>query len=303
VKATVTGAFSNSGAAIAGELLRRGWEVATLTNRAPGPAGPRLEAHALRFDEDHLVRALAGTDVLVSTYWVRFPYGDVSFDTAVADIGVLLKAAHRARVSRVVQITVSKPSLDSPLGYYRGKAQVEDLVRGCGLPYGIVRPTIIVGPRDVLTGNMCWFLRRFPLTAVPTGGEYLLQPITLADAARIVADVTESSEDVTVDAAGPDTLPFRDYLHLLARSLGRPFHPVPVPPRALIAMLATLKPLLRDTVLTWEELEALRTNLLTSDESPLGTESALAWLRDHARELGTHYVNDTIPRFRTPARV
>ena len=83
---------------------------------------------------------------------------------------MLLRAAREAGVERIVHVSVSNPSLDSPLGYYRGKAAAEALVRSLGMSYAIVRPTLVVGPHDILVNNIAWFLRRFPLFGMPGSG-------------------------------------------------------------------------------------------------------------------------------------
>jgi hypothetical protein len=64
-----------------------------------------------------------------------------------------------------------------------------------------------------------------------------------------------------------------------------------------MATLGLLNPFMHDTILTQEELEGLRQNLLISHHPPLGSESALDWLRQHGDALGVSYVNDTVTRF------
>src|SRR5438105_2248955 len=121
----VTGAFSFTGGYIARALLERGIQVDTLTRQAhpDHPLAGRVQAHPFQFaDPQRLARDLAGASVLYNTYWVRFNRGKVSFEQAIANTQILLTAAHQAGVKKVVQITVSNPSEDSPLGYYRGKA-------------------------------------------------------------------------------------------------------------------------------------------------------------------------------------
>ncbi|MHC5012418.1 MAG: SDR family oxidoreductase, partial [Planctomycetota bacterium] len=210
-RAVVTGAFSYIGSAVTRALLDRGWTVHTLTNRTRPAGAEAVTAAPLRFEREHLVREFRGADALVNTFWIRLPHDGRDFETAVADSRRLVEAAAAARVGRVVHVSVSNATLTSDLGYYRGKAKVEEVVRSAGCPYAIVRPTLVVGPSDVLTSNIAWFLRRFPVFPVPGGGHYRLQPVTLEDTGRIIADAVEAEEDLEIDAAGPDTMTFRAY--------------------------------------------------------------------------------------------
>jgi NADH dehydrogenase len=296
--ALVTGAFSNTGAAVASELLTRGWTVSTLTNRAPAAGDDsRISRFPLTFSRDNLSAAFSGVDAFVNTYWVRFPYRGVTFDDAVNSTGTLIAAARNAGTTRFVQISVSNASLDSPLAYYHGKAQVERDLRSSGLSYGIVRPTLIVGPNDVLSNNICWFLRRCPVIAMPSGSGYRLQPITLADAGRVIADAVESGGNVEVDAAGPETFSFREYVSLLAAALGHTPRFITVAPSVMVLALTLAGTLLRDVVLTREELDGLKSNMLVSRSPPLGRELVSAWISGHGSAFGTLYINDTLRRF------
>lgn len=301
-RAIVTGAFSYLGSAVARELQRRGFEVATLTNRRPPPGAEGIAASPLVFEREHLVRALRGADTLVNTYWIRLPYRGVGFAEAVANSRVLVEAVREAGVRRLVHVSVTNASLDSELGYYRGKAEVDAIVRAAGIPHAIVRPTLVVGPNDVLTSNLAWFLRRFPFFPVPDGGAYRVQPVTLADAGRIAADAAEADRDLDVDAAGPEAFPFVEYLRIIARACGvrRPL--LPVPGSLALAGLCALSPLLRDTVLAREELRGLERELLVSHAAPLGTESVSGFLLGHGKELGRAYVNDRTRHFGSAAR-
>ncbi len=289
-RVVITGAFSYTGAATARELERRGYHVHTLTNRRP-PAASAITCAPLLFEPQHLDRQLEGASALVNTFWVRLPYGGQSFDTAVEQSRILVEAARRAGV-RLVHVSVSNAERGKNLGYYRGKAEVEEAVRAAGVPYGIVRPTLVVGPADVLSNNIAWFLRRFPLFPLPDGGDYPLQPVTLRDTARIIADALEATANVELDAAGPETLSFADYVRLLGRACGVSRWLPSVPGGLALFCLRLLQPFLRDIVLTREELLGLQQGLLTSDAKPLGTESVTAWLMTQRESLGRAYVND-----------
>ncbi len=291
-RAVVTGAFSYIGSAVARELLRRGWRVHTLTNREPPPDARGVTSAPLRFDPEHLVRELAGADAFVTTYWIRLPHGGETFDTAVANCRMLVDAAVRARVGRYVSVSVSNAALDSGLGYYVGKARVDDAVRACGLPHAIVRPTLVVGPSDVLTSNIAWCLRRFPVFPMPGGGRCRLQPVTLEDTGAIVADAVEASGDLDVDAAGPDTMTFSDYVRLVAKACGVSRWVLGVPAWLSLAALRVIEPFVGDVILTREELLGLEQERLVSKAPPLGRSSVEAWLLANGDALGRRYVND-----------
>src|SRR6202035_3273336 len=84
----VTGAFSYSGADIAGRLLASGRRVRTLTFHPdrPHPLRDRVEVQRYRFDDPvALARSLEGVTNLYNTYWVRFDHGRATFSAAIAN--------------------------------------------------------------------------------------------------------------------------------------------------------------------------------------------------------------------------
>ncbi len=165
----VTGAFGYSGRYIATRLLAEGREVITLTNSTSSrnPFGDRVRPFPLTFDEPNkLAQSLAGVDVLYNTYWVRFNHKWFSHAQAVRNTLVLFEAAKRAGVRRVVHVSITNPSEDSPLEYFAGKARLERALQQTGLEYSILRPTVLFGREDILINNIAWALRRFPVFAV-----------------------------------------------------------------------------------------------------------------------------------------
>ena len=115
--------------------------------------------------------------VLYNTYWVRFGRGRTTFDQAVENSKVLFDAAARAGVGRIVHFSVANASTEAKLPYFRGKGQVEEILTGMGIPYAIIRPTLVFGEGDLLLNNMAWALRRFPVFPVFGDGDYRIQPI------------------------------------------------------------------------------------------------------------------------------
>src|SRR3989339_845687 len=176
---TVTGAFGYTGRYIAQQLIDAGYETHTLTNKpsSDNPFCDRIKIHPFHFNNtEELVNSLRGTSVLYNTYWIRFNHRNFSFAQAVDNSLRLFDAAKKAGVKRVVHISVTNPSMDSPLEYFSGKAKVERALIESGLSYAILRPAIIFGKGDILLNNIAWFLRNFPVFGVFGYGNYRLNP-------------------------------------------------------------------------------------------------------------------------------
>lgn len=293
----VTGAFSYSGGVIAERLLDAGYEVVTLS-RSPAPPGHRLAGRIaverLQFtDSEALVRALAGADVLVNTYWIRFHRDGATFDGAVANSRVLFDAARRAGVRRIVHLSVTNPAHDSPLGYFRGKAAVERVLAEAMPEHAVIRPSLVFGGRqEILVNNMAWLLRHLPLYAVPGDGRYRVQPVSVEDVADLALVAARGTGASICDAVGPEVYTFNDFLRLLSRAVSGRARLVHLPPTVVVTLGRLLGRLMGDVMITREELAALMSELLVSSDPPTGTRSFAAWLPEQAGWLGRRYANE-----------
>jgi nucleoside-diphosphate-sugar epimerase len=298
----VTGAFSYSGSRIAELLIESGREVRTLTNHPARehPLRTRVEASPYRFDDPlALARSLEGIDTLYNTYWVRFERGRTTYGDAVANSQALFEAARRARVARIVHVSIANPSLDSPLPYYRGKALVEEALAAGDVPYSIVRPTwIFGGEREVLANNIAWILRRMPVFFVPGDGRYLVQPIHVDDFAQICLRAGHGPGDAAMDAAGPDAMSFEQLVRAIGDAVGRQRPIFHASPAAMAALARALGLVVRDVVLTPDEIRGLTSGLLASHQPALGRISFLEWLKENGPKLGRAYANELGRHFR-----
>lgn len=297
----VTGAFSYSGSRIAALLLECGREVRTLTYHPerPHPLQERVEALPYRFDDPSaLARSLEGVTTLYNTYWVRFERGRTTFATAVANSGALFEAARRAGVARIVHVSIANPSIDSPLPYYRGKALLEQALAANEVPYAIVRPTWFFGGRDILTNNIAWVVRQMPVFVVPGDGQYLVQPIHVDDFAEICLRAAHGASGVITDAAGPDTMTYEQLVRAVRSALGRRTPILHAPPAAVAGLSHALGVVVRDVVLTADEIRGLTAGLLVSHQPALGQVSFHQWLTENAATLGRAYASELDRHFR-----
>jgi uncharacterized protein YbjT (DUF2867 family) len=297
----VTGAFSYTGRYLARRLLAAGRNVRTLTGHParPHPFGNQVEIAPYNFENpDALRKSLEGATNLYNTYWIRFPRANHTFEEAVANTRVLLRAARQAGIRKFVQLSVSNPSQDSPLPYYRGKALVEQGIMESELAYAIIRPTLVFGVGDILINNMAWLMRRFPVFAVPGSGEYRVQPVSAEDVAEIAVRAADEKGNAVRDAAGPDAYTFDELVRLIAQALGRRIRILHVTPSLDLLLIRLIGWAVRDVVLTRAEMDGLMASLLVSSQPPLGPVRFTDWLAQHTGALGCEYASELDRHFR-----
>jgi NADH dehydrogenase len=212
-----------------------------------------------------------------------------------------MSAAVEAGVRKVVHISVSNPSVDSPLAYYAGKARAEAIVRDSGLEWAIIRPTLIFGAGDILINNIAWLLRRMPVFVIPGLGTYRLQPVAGEDVADIAFWAAGVDSDVTVDAAGPDTITYAELVEGVSIAVARRPRRVYVPPRWTITAGKLVGLFVSDVLLTREELQGLMDELLVSHTPPLGRRRIDDWLLRSSETLGRNYASELNRHFRRAA--
>lgn len=296
----VTGAYGYSGAAIAAELIAARRRVRTLTGHpSRAPAGTPVAARPLDFaDPDGLVDSLRGADTLYNTYWVRFAHGTVTHDVAVANSRILFQAAARAGVRRIVHVSITHASCDSPYPYFRGKAEVERALGEVGVPYAIARPAILFGAGGVLINNIAYLLRRLPVFAIGGNGSYRVRGIHVHDLARLCVALGARDDVVTLDAVGPDRPTFREIVQAVRAAVGSRSLLLPAPARLLTGSARLLGWTLGDTLLTSEEYHAMADGLADSEEPATGMTHFREWVSEHGRHLGLRYANEIDRHYR-----
>jgi uncharacterized protein YbjT (DUF2867 family) len=291
----VTGAFGFTGKHIAARLLSTGERVRTLTGHSGKTVtwSDQVEAVPLAFhDARALVRSLGGATTLFNTYWVRFARDGVTHAEAVKNTEVLIRAAAEAGVGKIVHVSVTKAAVDSPLTYFRGKAEVEAMIRNSGLRYAILRPAVVFGEEDILINNIAWLLRRFPLFAIPGDGQYRVQPIFVEDLAALAVESATRAENVVLDAVGPETYSYDELVAMIRSAVGSEARVVHVRASMMGLMARLVGHLVNDVVLTKQEIEGLMADLLVSSQPPTGATRLSAWLAEHAGAIGQSYASE-----------
>jgi nucleoside-diphosphate-sugar epimerase len=161
----------------------------------------------------------------------------------------VLEAAQRSKVERLVAVSSTSahsayPSRSAP------KLRMEELVRGSGLDYTIVRPSMIYGSElDKNMHRLLRFLDRSPLFPMFGPGDNLWQPVYHEDCARGVYEALVRPVAVrrSYDLPGAEPMTYAEIVRTAAGALGRKPRIVRVPlepvRRALAAAEALRLPL------------------------------------------------------------
>ncbi|MFB3042528.1 MAG: SDR family oxidoreductase [Candidatus Poribacteria bacterium] len=295
----VTGAFGYSGRYIAQRLLDNGRKVITLTNslQRANPFGDRVQPFPFNFDRpDALIETLMEVSVLYNTYWMRFNHRKFTHAEAVRNTQTLFHAAKVAGVKRIVHISITNPSEESPLEYFSGKAKLEKALNETGISYAILRPAVLFGKEDILINNIAWALRRLPIFGVFGTGQYRLQPIYVDDLAELAVHYGETNDNVIIDAIGPETFTYKDLVQEIGRIIGKRRPVISVVPIVGYCAGWIIGKVVDDVMITREEISGLMADLLYADSSPVGKTKLTDWAKAHADSLGRRYTSELARR-------
>jgi uncharacterized protein YbjT (DUF2867 family) len=300
MKIAVTGAFSYSGKYITSRLLELGEDVITLTNHPnrPDPFAGKVKAFPLNFqNEQELTSTLRDVDILINTYWIRFDKDSNTQPKAVENTKILVNAAAKAGVKRIVHISITNPSKDSHLPYFWGNAANEKAVIDSGMSYAILRPTVLFGKEDILINNIAWLLRRLPVFGLPSDGSYKLSPVYVDDLAELAVNAVYKKENYIWDAVGPDEFTFKEMVQLIGKTVKANKLLIPLPPILALWAAQFLSIFVKDVMLTPEEVDGLMANLLISKEPSRCKTSLRNWLEENKTTVGKQYASELARHF------
>ena len=112
------------------------------------------------------------------------------------------------------------------------------------------------------------------------------------DVAEIATWAAVQTDNMTLDAAGPDTVTYAELVEGIAIAVGRRPHFFVMPPRLTLWAADIVSRYKRDIMLTRQELQGLMDELLVSSEKPRGTRRIDNWLLTNADLVGRTYASE-----------
>ena len=218
MRVLLTGATGLLGGALLGALLEGGHETCCLV-REDSANAPRLAGKPVE-----IFRGDAGVARDVSRALSGFAPDAVAHVAGIEYTPQMVEAVRGyGGVERL--LVVSSTSAHSAYPFRSGpKLEMENLVRDSGLPYTIVRPTMIYGSElDKNVHKLLRFLDHFPVFPMFGDGENLWQPVYHEDCARgaYEALVRPVAAGRAYDLPGARPLTYLDLVKTAAASLGK----------------------------------------------------------------------------------
>jgi uncharacterized protein YbjT (DUF2867 family) len=183
----------------------------------------------------------------------------------------VVEAAKRAGVGRFIQMSALGARADGPAAYQITKWKGEEAVRQSGIPYCILRPSLIFGEGDGFVTQMMETMRTAPLfRPVPGDGKPKFRPIFVDDVTACFARAltAEAATNQTIELGGADELTLNDVLAEIARCAGVRKPAVHIPMPLMFAGAAVVQSLLKNPPVTVDQLRMLREGS-TCDIAPM----------------------------------
>jgi len=266
MKVFLTGASGFVGRHMLQRLLEEGHSVRALV-RDPDKARELAQSSVELVSGDvangaGLEQGMRGCDAAIHLVGIIVEKGTNTFER-VHHLGTrnVVDAAKGAGIRRFVQMSALGARADSIAAYQTTKWRGEEEVRKSGIPFCILRPSLIFGPGDGFVTQMMETMRSAPLfRPVPGSGAPKFRPIFIGDVTACFARglTAEAATNQTIELGGADELTLNEVLAEIARCAGVRKPAVHVPMPLMFAGAFLLQSILKSPPVTVDQLRMLR---------------------------------------------
>jgi uncharacterized protein YbjT (DUF2867 family) len=232
MRIVVTGGTGFIGREVVGELLGSGADEVVVTTRDPArdPFGGRVElVQAFAGDAVSLGKAFTRAEVVVhALQFPNHPVEDPSKGRTYLEVdgrgtAVAAAVARKLGVRRIVYLSGAGAGQGREQPWFKAKDQAEAAIREAGLEHAFLRPSWIYGPRDRSMNRFVFFCRYLPVVPVIGDGRTRVQPVSVKDVARCVAECVrrEDARDKVFELGGPERLTMDEIIRTVQRVLGK----------------------------------------------------------------------------------
>jgi uncharacterized protein YbjT (DUF2867 family) len=225
----LTGGTGFIGRVLTRQLVETGHNVRILLRPSPRtprlPTGVSVEAAVTSLNDVQGLRAaLRGVDTIYHLAGGEGQGGRGNLQTLdIEGTRALCEAAADARVSRFFYL--SHLGADRAAGFpvLKAKGIAEEYIRKSGVPYTILRGSILFGPGDEFTSGLAMLLAAAPgFLPLPARGETILQPLWVEDLVTCLIWSLDNPEtrNRTYELGGSEYIKLRQVIEIIMEATG-----------------------------------------------------------------------------------
>ncbi|MEJ2141816.1 MAG: NAD-dependent epimerase/dehydratase family protein [Gammaproteobacteria bacterium] len=172
---------------------------------------------------------------------------------------LMLETANKAGIEYLVHISSSVVESVADDDYTNTKKEQERMVLESGLPYCVLRPTLMFGWFD--SKHLGWlsrFMQNIPVFPIPGHGRYMRQPLYVKDFCKIIiACVEKQPANKIYDITGKEEIDYVDIIREIRKSVKSRTFILHIPYRLFWILLKVWAVFDSDPPFTADQLKAL----------------------------------------------
>jgi uncharacterized protein YbjT (DUF2867 family) len=155
----------------------------------------------------------------------------------------VVEAARMAGVSKVSLLSFLRARPNCGSGYHESKWAAEEIVRGSGLDYTILKAGVIYGRGDHMLDHLSHALYTFPVFATVGFSDKLVRPLAVEDLVTILEAslIGNRLSHETLAVMGPEAIALGEAARRVGEAIGRRIAIVPAPIWVHYALAAVLE--------------------------------------------------------------
>jgi uncharacterized protein YbjT (DUF2867 family) len=175
---------------------------------------------------DSLAAAVRGADTIVHAAFLtadrKQSTGNEYEKTNVQGTANLIKAAKKAGVKRIIEISGLGTKPDKPGSYMQGRYLAEKMLKESGLDWTIIQPSILFGKNAPFIKGLVDLIRTSPVVPLIGGGKIMFQPIYVEDVVTVIIKVLQDpagTTNRTYTIGGPAYYSFTQIIDVLLKTM------------------------------------------------------------------------------------
>ena len=178
------------------------------------------------------------------------------------------EAAREAGVRHLIHQSANGADPDPRYPYLETKWAGEQAAIGSGVPYTVLRPSLIFGPGDGFFTLIAKLIRLNPVVPIAGNGMALFQPIAVEDVTRCLMIALERGpSDGVHQIGGPEHMTYEDIVLTVKSAIGAHRFQAHIPVRMMLPLAFVMEHVLPNPPVTVDQLHMLEKNNITRLDS------------------------------------